>query len=90
MNGLRVTPGSYNNGGKQEILNRMTPASGYSNKINFNKNRTCLFSRHKICQHNGHLLWYSARIKQDTRIVSDFVTKSDLWKRFYKISRRMP
>ncbi len=44
----------YNNWRKQEILNWMTPASVYDNKTNFNKNRKCLASGHKLCQQNGH------------------------------------
>lgn len=44
----------YNNWRKQEILDWMTPASVYSNKSNFNKNRKCLASGHKLCQQIGH------------------------------------
>ena len=44
----------YNNWRKQEILNWMTPASVYHNEINFNKNRKCLSSGHKLCQQIGH------------------------------------
>ena len=44
----------YNNWRKQEVLEWMTPASVYNNKINFNKNRKCLQSGHKLCQQNGH------------------------------------
>ena len=44
----------YNNWRKQEILDWMTPVSVYHNEINFNKNRKCLSSGHKLCQQNGH------------------------------------
>ena len=44
----------YNNWRKQEILNWMTPASVYNNKINFNKDRKLIKSGHKLCQQNGH------------------------------------
>ena len=44
----------YNNWRKQEILNWMTPTSVYHNEINFNKNRKCLSSGHKLCQQIGH------------------------------------
>lgn len=44
----------YNNWRKQEILGWATPASVYNNKNNFNKNRKCLASGHKLCQQNGH------------------------------------
>jgi transposase InsO family protein len=44
----------YNYWRKQEILDWMTPASVYHNKINFNKNRKYLKSGQKLCQQNGH------------------------------------
>jgi transposase InsO family protein len=44
----------YNNWRKQEILNWMTPASVYNNKINFKKDRKLIKSGQKLCQQNGH------------------------------------
>jgi transposase InsO family protein len=44
----------YNNWREQEILDWMTPASLYNNKINFNKDRKYIKSGQKLCQQNGH------------------------------------
>jgi hypothetical protein len=47
---------------KMEILDRMTPASGTHNEINFNTNRKRLSDGYKLCQQNGHELWHTTSI----------------------------